>query len=677
MIIKSLTLENIRSYKDQTTIQFPTGTLLFEGDIASGKSTMLYAIEFALFGLGDMKASSLLRNGARRGDVKLTFEVDGKEYEVHRGLAKKGKIVQQEDCRIDGPEGRAVLSATELKEKILQILGFNEPANPRAQSVIYRYAIFTPQEEMKEVILKDADERLQTLRKAFRIEDYKIATDNTSTVLSRIRDRTRFLEGATQDIDAIKGKIDQEEKQVEQLTTEKTALQGTETELKLKIGDKEEALKKLQNDREKIGQTKNTIPLLQGQIAEKKNQIEGLGEQNGTLKKKIDEEIQPKIRQFGEVKKPTEKKKEQLVAQQTEISSKLVQSQKLKGGLEERIRNFNSLIEKGVCPVCERPVNPEDFQGKSQHLAGERSRLDEEIERIGKSITETNLLTDSLAEFEGAQSQLSLLHEQLEQANVTIDHNSQTINVLTKSVGDLQRQLDSALEDIKPLQKVSEEIERLDNEIKTLRNELNEVGKEISSKQTAIQKSEENKKQLKEELNKKQTWRENLKSLNENKVWLDQYVAPTVENIEKHVMTSINQRFNEQFQRWFRILIDDPDMQVRINEEFTPIIEHEGYEQDYPALSGGERTSLALAYRLALNTIVQEVSISGGSNLLILDEPTDGFSKEQIFKIRDILEELRFPQVILVSHERELEGFADHVFKIQKSGGISGIVENE
>jgi len=677
VIIKSLTLENIRSYKDQTTIQFPTGTLLFEGDIASGKSTMLYAIEFALFGLGDMKASSLLRNGARRGDVKLTFEVDGKEYEVHRGLAKKGKIVQQEDCRIDGPEGRAVLSATELKEKILQILGFNEPANPRAQSVIYRYAIFTPQEEMKEVILKDADERLQTLRKAFRIEDYKIATDNTSTVLSRIRDRTRFLEGATQDIDAIKGKIDQEEKQVEQLTTEKTALQGTETELKLKIGDKEEALKKLQNDREKIGQTKNTIPLLQGQIAEKKNQIEGLGEQNGTLKKKIDEEIQPKIRQFGEVKKPTEKKKEQLVAQQTEISSKLVQSQKLKGGLEERIRNFNSLIEKGVCPVCERPVNPEDFQGKSQHLAGERSRLDEEIERIGKSITETNLLTDSLAEFEGAQSQLSLLHEQLEQANVTIDHNSQTINVLTKSVGDLQRQLDSALEDIKPLQKVSEEIERLDNEIKTLRNELNEVGKEISSKQTAIQKSEENKKQLKEELNKKQTWRENLKSLNENKVWLDQYVAPTVENIEKHVMTSINQRFNEQFQRWFRILIDDPDMQVRINEEFTPIIEHEGYEQDYPALSGGERTSLALAYRLALNTIVQEVSISGGSNLLILDEPTDGFSKEQIFKIRDILEELRFPQVILVSHERELEGFADHVFKIQKSGGISGIVENE
>ncbi len=93
-------------------------------------------------------------------------------------------------------------------------------------------------------------------------------------------------------------------------------------------------------------------------------------------------------------------------------------------------------------------------------------------------------------------------------------------------------------------------------------------------------------------------------------------------------------------------------MQVRINEEFTPIIEHEGYEQDFPALSGGERTSLALAYRLALNTIVQEVSISGGSNLLILDEPTDGFSKEQVFKIRDILEELISSSHTGISRER-------------------------
>jgi hypothetical protein len=29
------------------------------------------------------------------------------------------------------------------------------------------------------------------------------------------------------------------------------------------------------------------------------------------------------------------------------------------------------------------------------------------------------------------------------------------------------------------------------------------------------------------------------------------------------------------------------------------------------------------------------------------------------------------PQVILVSHEKELEGFADHVYRVQKSDGVS------
>jgi len=121
------------------------------------------------------------------------------------------------------------------------------------------------------------------------------------------------------------------------------------------------------------------------------------------------------------------------------------------------------------------------------------------------------------------------------------------------------------------------------------------------------------------------------------------------------------------------MLIEDPDLEVSIDEDFTPIVLRGGYDQDLIALSGGEKTSVALAYRLALNTIVQKVSAGMMSNLLILDEPTDGFSKEQLYKVRDILTELRCPQIIMVSHERELESFADQIFQITKTGGISRI----
>ena len=49
MIIKQLTLENIRSHKS-TKIEFAEGKTLIRGDIGSGKSGIMMSIEAALFG---------------------------------------------------------------------------------------------------------------------------------------------------------------------------------------------------------------------------------------------------------------------------------------------------------------------------------------------------------------------------------------------------------------------------------------------------------------------------------------------------------------------------------------------------------------------------------------------------------------------------------------------------
>ena len=49
MIIKSVGLENIRSYSNEK-IELSSGSVMLSGDIGSGKSSILLAIEFALFG---------------------------------------------------------------------------------------------------------------------------------------------------------------------------------------------------------------------------------------------------------------------------------------------------------------------------------------------------------------------------------------------------------------------------------------------------------------------------------------------------------------------------------------------------------------------------------------------------------------------------------------------------
>ncbi|MBI3840357.1 MAG: AAA family ATPase, partial [Thaumarchaeota archaeon] len=173
----------------------PLGKTLLEGDIGAGKSTMLMAIEFALFGLGSETGSSLLRLGEQEGGVRLKFEVEGKGFEIRRGLERKGGSVHQTDGYLETPGETLNLSPRELKERVLEVLEFNEAPDPKAQSLIFRYAVYTPQEAMKEVLSMTPDIRLQTLRRAFRVEDYKTAAENAAEVGREIRGDVRELDG--------------------------------------------------------------------------------------------------------------------------------------------------------------------------------------------------------------------------------------------------------------------------------------------------------------------------------------------------------------------------------------------------------------------------------------------------------------------------------------------------
>jgi len=125
MLLNSITLENIRSYKKES-INFPRGITLFEGDIGSGKSTVLMGIEFALFGLGSIKGDGLLSTKAKEGSVHLKFEVDNIPYEIVRKIIRKGKSVSQDskNCYLIEDGVKEPLAVTELKQRILQILKF-------------------------------------------------------------------------------------------------------------------------------------------------------------------------------------------------------------------------------------------------------------------------------------------------------------------------------------------------------------------------------------------------------------------------------------------------------------------------------------------------------------------------------------------------------------------------
>jgi len=165
------------------------------------------------------------------------------------------------------------------------------------------------------------------------------------------------------------------------------------------------------------------------------------------------------------------------------------------------------------------------------------------------------------------------------------------------------------------------------------------------------------------------------KKLSDYETWLDGFFIKLTSTIEKHVMLSIHREFDEFFQNWFNMLVEDETMSARLNDEFTPVIEQNGYETEISNLSGGEKTSVALAYRLALNRVINDmVSNINTRDLIILDEPTDGFSTEQLDRVRLVLDELSVKQIILVSHEEKIESFVDNVIRIVKREHVSEVI---
>jgi exonuclease SbcC len=177
--------------------------------------------------------------------------------------------------------------------------------------------------------------------------------------------------------------------------------------------------------------------------------------------------------------------------------------------------------------------------------------------------------------------------------------------------------------------------------------------------------------ELKEDISSSEKTKEEINKLRSLQDWLTEKFLALISLTESNVMAKLRSDFSNIFSQWFSMLVSD-SLTVRLDENFTPIITNKDYEIDYEFLSGGERTAVALAYRLALNQVLNSLlSEIKTKDLLILDEPTDGFSEQQLDKMRGIFEQLNSEQILIVSHEQKIEGFVDNLIRIKKDAGES------
>jgi len=104
VIIEKLRLVNVKSYSD-STIDFAPGINLICGDNGAGKSTIIEAIGYALFGvLPPMNKEEFIRTGQRSCTVQVWFLNGGHRYMVERTMRATGNerwIVFENDAQLD------------------------------------------------------------------------------------------------------------------------------------------------------------------------------------------------------------------------------------------------------------------------------------------------------------------------------------------------------------------------------------------------------------------------------------------------------------------------------------------------------------------------------------------------------------------------------------------------
>ncbi len=791
MLLKSIKLENIRSYTAQT-IEFNEGSTLLIGDIGCGKTTILLAVEFALFGLikGDVSGTTLLRHGKREGSVELNFEINNQDIKIIRKL-KRGKedTVSQDAGQII--TNNKVFDGTpiELKSRILTLFGYPEELINKNTSLIYRYTVYTPQEDMKRILFESKDDRLDTLRKIFNIDRYKRIRENALMYAKELRNSKKIIEAKIQDLEQLKESLinsqNLKENISKDLETEKknnkivkeshdkklVEIKSYEDKIaKLNIlkKDLEIATINLKNKQSEFDKNNKELGMIEYRINEYNTKLGELGPADQDEKSITDalndaEDKLNKIRNAKEVilRRLDDKTRDlqnlavddiaALNYKQNTITKRLEDKATKEKALVEtqdifdrtvielniiNVNKFNAqkivnqLKDLSTCPTCLQTV---DFSHKVKILDKENSSiqsyerkfselqvkkkeyeeqikvLKSDIENLRRDEMDLKEISIKLSNINKQQESKQLLQKEIEELKVKkekLDHMdveklvdiiSKSRNILNnfkvrKHIVESLNEKKTQKEDIaKTLLKVQEELKEVTQvraivndkieayvdvekeynakkkELETFVKDLRDSDIKVMSISKDLENNDKEIKRITEEIATKNKLKEKINYINELNYWITEHLVNLTSTIEKIIMQKIHVEFNELFQKWFNMLIDDENIEVRVDEEFTPVIMQNNYENDVNNLSGGEKTSVALAYRLALNKVINDlINNIKTKEIIILDEPTDGFSSEQLDRMRDVLYELDIKQLIMVSHEPKMETYVQNVIRINK-----------
>ena len=540
------------------------------------------------------------------------------------------------------------------------------------------------------------------------IEQYTQDLDNfyndSSSVLSefeekiepiKTNDDLNNLESLVESLrTGLRNELDDINEELDQLNKESISLQ--------------QEIKSLDEPLSDIKKVENKCPVCQSDISEdKKNELINMYE--GTIS-----DNSKKINQNNEIVTKLNKDKslkETNLLKLDSIKTKVYQNKHIVGDLDkfsksletvngkinelqgkkEELAQLDNIIETKNNEFKELESHNNKYLEASTLLksAPEESKIKDEIYTISGNI---RVEEDKLKEFIASDSQLSLeiTEEKLNELINQLSEKDTKYHILLGSIKGKSEYEEKIKANGKDIESKENELNEIKKSIESssyneetyrniafyidrLNNKFNEYSKEIAVSDNNLKLYENTIKEIEDliEINRKN--KEEYIAVNEYYSLLEELrVLYSKDGIQKDLRSQsrpLIQKYTREFFEKFNFNYSD----LILDDEYNISIYGPEGEANIEMVSGGEKIAIALALRLGITQAMSK----GNIETILLDEPTihlDSFRRQELITVLRSMSVI--PQMLIVTHDSELENAADTLIRVTKEDGISKVEVN-
>ena len=662
-MITSVKLGNFLSHKD-TELTFDNGVTVFIGDNGAGKSSVIDAMTFALFGKTTRgNNEETIRDGENQAVTQIHFEVNGKTY--HAIKKTQGKTSSHQ--LLDGNSSPIAITADKTEEEIKKIIGMDYETLGIASIV--------PQGELSQIIQSKNGRKLRDLiDKVIGTGKYSAAGDGLSDGITAFRDYLREkYDNTDQDVDKIQREINDADQIISKSKPEKEKLEEIVKSFKEKIKKLQEKKEELSVNHEKILHLRDKENDVWKTV---KREISSLATDN----QKHSEIIQRCEESFGLIK---EKPKTEDVLNSKNHKKKNVE-QKI-AELDQKLHTYEDhrdiagkiQFSDGECPICHTKDVTVDPEYQMEHINQELKKIESEKTNLRNESSNTQNQIDEIVskikEIEYAENTIKNSpiknNEQLGDWKNNLKLNQNRNNELEKIIesSDLSPKLvefmpnlSQTFLDIEKLQKEikdfkHEEYDKVERELQTVNSEnqeilmrIGQVAEKINSADVSIKKNIP----ILEEIKLAKKYVENLEKIRTS---IFSTKSETIIGARNFAVESISRNASQYLEqlkteiKHLELFQDGTSIKIQCNTN--------NGQRPVKNLSGGEQVCVALAVRLGMSDLMIKSSLK----IMVLDEPTAYLDKthceyfvDAIQQLTNFMNEKQNFQFIIITHDEDI-----------------------